>query len=157
MAHRLRVLVDSTYILPAFGIEVEGLTKTDLEKLDELHYLGRVTFYYSDIIWIEVIPKVIKEYEKAGFKPSPIMINEVALMLQSTFKKMEAGSQAIVEALKLRQLGHRDMIDNLLYGIALENDLYLLTMDVEFKKFLSSHNLKHEILITHRKLLNMLT
>jgi len=44
-------------------------------------------------------------------------------------------------------LGHEDMIDNLLYGVALENNAFFLTIDEEFKNFIREKNNLEEIVI----------
>ena len=41
----LKALLDSTYLLPAFGIEVQGLTDKDLEMLREIAVQGKVQLY----------------------------------------------------------------------------------------------------------------
>lgn len=43
-------------------------------------------------------------------------------------------------------LGHEDIIYNLLYGVALENNAFFLTIDEEFKNFIRKNNLE-EIVI----------
>jgi len=152
MAGKLKVLVDSAYVLPAFNIGVKTITSSDLEKLDRLYRLGIVEFYYTDIVWVEIIPKVIREYKRRNMKPQLSRIIEVISVLRETFKHVEADEYAVAEAFKLKQLGHPDMIDNILYGIALRNNMYLLTLDLKFRNFLNEHSLKHNILITHHEL-----
>ncbi len=155
MVNRFGVLIDSSYILPALGIEVRGVSNKDLGELDRLYRSGKVSFHYTSVIWIEIIPKIVREYSKIGLFNPIQRINDVILILQNTFKHIEPGRQALIEATRLRQLGHRDMIDNILYGVAVENNLYLLTMDSTFKEFLKTHNLKHEILLTHKQLFTL--
>ncbi len=152
MKNSIRILVDSTYILPAFKIGVEGVTVKDLLFLDRMYRTGKAIFYYTDIVWIEILPKVIKEYRKLGLRISVEKIGEVVLSLKATFRRANVGSKALEKALELKLLGHRDMIDNLLYGIAWENNLYLLTLDSSFKSFLKENGQRYEFLIHHNQL-----
>jgi len=60
----LKVLLDSTYLLLTFGIEVEGLLDEHLARLREIAVKGRVRFYCSTVTWIEVIGKVCGENQR---------------------------------------------------------------------------------------------
>jgi len=156
MKNKFSVLVDSTYILPAFGIGVQGLNDEDLMKLELLRKRGVVEFYYSDIIWIEVIPKVRREYGKKRERLDVKILIENVETIRETFKIAQVGSKAIEIAFKLREIGHRDMIDNLLYGISIEHQLYLLTLDRIFKSFIKSVGLDVSTIIDHVELFKLL-
>jgi len=156
MKNKFSVLVDSTYILPAFGIGVQGLNDEDLMKLELLRKRGVVEFYYSDIIWIEVIPKVRREYGKKRERLDVKILIENVETIRETFKIAQVGSKAIEIAFKLREIGHRDMIDNLLYGISIEHQLYLLTLDRFFKSFIKSVGLDVSTIIDHVELFKLL-
>ena len=148
----IRVLVDSTYILPAFGIKVIGLGDEVLLKLERLRIRRLVNFFYTDIIWVEIIPKVEKEYRDRNIELTPETFESIIESLYETFTNIAPGLKALREAYRLRMLGHRDMIDNLLYGIAVENNLYLLSQDRVFKEFLRRNNLSYEVLLDHQEL-----
>ena len=148
----IRVLVDSTYILPAFGIKVIGLGDEDLLKLERLRMRRLVDFFYTDIIWVEIIPKVEKEYRDRNIELTLETFESIIESLYETFTNIAPGLKALREAYRLRMLGHRDMIDNLLYGIAVENNLYLLSQDRVFKEFLRRNNLSYEIVVDHQEL-----
>ncbi|MEM3442601.1 MAG: hypothetical protein QXM86_01895, partial [Candidatus Bathyarchaeia archaeon] len=78
-------------------------------------------------------------------------------LLESGFYKwLTPTSEAVKLAFKLRTLGHRDNIDNLLYATSIENNMLLITMDEDFKKFLSKNNFKVNNLINHESLLKRL-
>ncbi len=152
----LRILLDSSYILPAFGIAVKGISREDLLKLEQLRVEGTVQYYYSPIIWIEIVPKVLKEYSARRIAIDTKMFEQAILVLEDSAKRVDPGSVALEIAVKLRILGHRDMIDNILYGIAIENNLLFLTMDKAFREFLQNHGLETSIVIDHKQLFNQL-
>ncbi|MEM2734657.1 MAG: hypothetical protein QXJ19_07880, partial [Candidatus Bathyarchaeia archaeon] len=84
---------------------------------------------------------------------------EVAVrsLLESGFYEwLTPTSNAIKMAFKLRMLGHKDNVDNLLYATSIENNMLLLTMDEEFKKFLLKNNFKVNNLVNHKSLLEKL-
>lgn len=66
---------------------------------------------------------------------------------------MIPSTEDILMAFKLRRVGHRDGIDNLLYATSINRDMTLLTMDRELKELLIKHGLKTDHLMDHRKLL----
>ena len=152
MAKRLKVLLDSSYILPSLGIEVEGLSNDDLLRLELLRTKNLVQFFYSGVVWIEILPKAVKEYSKKGLQLSDDIVQRAVESLMETASHIEPGPVAVTEALRLKQLGHDDMIDNLLYGMAIENNLHLLSMDRNLKLFLKENGLHHNVLIDHKEL-----
>jgi len=60
----LKIIVDTTYLLPIFGISVEGLTNDDLLKLRELVIEGKVKLFCVSVIWSELLGKVYREASK---------------------------------------------------------------------------------------------
>ncbi|ABN69440.1 hypothetical protein Smar_0328 [Staphylothermus marinus F1] len=60
--------------------------------------------------------------------------------------------ESIGNAIYMYRLGHRDMIDNLLYSITLSRKLKLLTVDEELIGFIEKHNLPRNNIITPEQL-----
>ncbi|MBS7656039.1 hypothetical protein KEJ50_06040 [Candidatus Bathyarchaeota archaeon] len=150
----IKVLLDSTYILPSFGIEVEGLSIENIAQLREAGIKGKVKFFCLSVIWIEVMGKICKEKERLRRDIENIIDIAVKSLLDSEFYKwLTPTSNSVKLAFKLRMLGHRDNIDNLLYATSIENDMLFLTIDEEFKNFLLRNNFKVDNLITHEHLL----
>ncbi|MBS7648769.1 MAG: hypothetical protein QXK89_09075 [Candidatus Bathyarchaeia archaeon] len=155
---RVKALLDSTYILPSFGVEVEGLSLDHIAKLREVGIKGKVEFHCLSVVWVEVIGKICREKERLREDLDDVVDVAVKSLLESGFYKwLTPTSNAVKLAFKLRMLGHRDNIDNLLYATSTENNMLLLTMDEDFKKFLLKNNFKVENLVNHEDLLMMLT
>ncbi|MDI9619271.1 MAG: hypothetical protein QFX33_00395 [Candidatus Nezhaarchaeota archaeon] len=153
----LKVLLDSTYILPSFGIEVEGLSADHIVRLREAGVKGEVKFYCLTVVWIEIIGKICRERERLNKNIDDIIEVSVKSLLESGFYKwLTPTSNAVRIAFKLRMLGHKDNVDNLLYATSLDNDMLLLTMDEELKEFLLKNNFKADNLVDHEGLLKML-
>jgi hypothetical protein len=72
------------------------------------------------------------------------------------YHEIETTAKAYEIAIDLYSLGHVDMIDNLLYSIAVLSNLYFLTLDSPFVDFLRKNGL-HEIIITVDELHSNLT
>ncbi|MMZ71798.1 hypothetical protein D1872_354100 [compost metagenome] len=56
--------------------------------------------------------------------------------------------KAVENAVYMYKLGHRDLVDNLLYSIALSRGLRLLTVDGELEAFIEEHGLPRQALAT---------
>lgn len=153
----VKVLLDSTYILPSFGIEVEGLSDEHIVKLREAGVKGKVKYHCLSVVWVEVIGKICREKERLKIDIEDMVDVAVKSLLESGFYKwLSPTVDAVKLAFKLRMLGHRDNIDNLLYATSVENNMLLLTMDEDFKKFLSQNNFKCDNLVNHKSLLKKL-
>jgi len=156
----LKVLLDSTYLLPSFGIKVEGLRDEDLVRLREAAIKGKVEFCCLTVVWVEVIGKVCREARRLRTDLEEIKeILDIAVksLLESKFYKwVEPTPETVKLAFKLRLLGHGDVIDNLLYATSVTNNMVFLTMDKSLKDFLLKQGYKTENLMDHLQLLSRL-
>ena len=153
----LKVLLDSTYILPSFGIEVDGLSDEHLAQLRQARINGKVRFYCLSVVWVEVLGKVYRESKRLKVDIEDIVKIAVTSLLESGFYEwIHPSSDTIRLAFKLRMLGHKDNIDNLLYATSLTNNMIFLTMDDDLKEFLLEHGYETNNLMNHRSLLNKL-
>lgn len=155
MVHR--VLLDSTYLLPTFGIDVEGLSDDDIRILRELG-LGRVRYYCLSVVWVEVLGKVHKEAVRRNITLGEWVNVAIESLLNSGFYDwIYPSSSALKLALELRQKGHRDMIDNLLYGSAISEGMIFLTMDTTFLDFLKRNGYSVDNVFDHVKLIQIMS
>ena len=63
-------------------------------------------------------------------------------MESGRYTRVEEKSEVFTEALELFRLGHKDMVDNVLYASAARLGLLLLTLDEDLKKFVLEKHLK---------------
>lgn len=157
MPGRIKVLLDTSYFLPVFGIAVKGLEVGDLLAIRRHALQGTISLYYASFMWLELLPKVYREARKRGVDVENIVEKAVKSILKADYlKPVDADEHALMTAYKMRCLGHRDMIDNLLYGIASSKDMILVTMDVTLVDFLKKHGLSEAKVMSHKELLTML-
>ena len=150
----LKVLLDSTYLLPSFGIEVEGLQNEHIIQLREAVIKGKIRFYCLTVVWVEVIGKVFRESQRLKLDIEEILDIAIKSLLESGFYEwIQPTSEAVKLAFKLRKLGHRDNIDNLLYAASITNNMIFLTMNKNFKNFLLKEGYKVNNLMNHTQLL----
>ena len=150
----LDVLLDSTYLLPSFGIEVEELSDEHIRALREVWSRGLVCFYCLSVVWIEVIGKVCREARKSGLEISSMINIAIRSLLESgVYEWIDPTPDAIKLAFKLRLVGHKDFIDDLLYATSITKNMIFLTMDDALKDFLVKHGFSVENLMDHEQLL----
>ncbi len=157
MSYINKILIDTTYLLPIFGIEVESFDEQDILKLKMLYEKGKIEFYCLDVIWTELIAKVAKEMIKHHMINETLIDEAVKSILKSgVFKWISPNAEAIKLAFKLRILGHKDMIDNLLYSTAKVKGFIFMSMDESFRNFLRKNNMDVSIIMNHKEIIRSL-
>jgi len=125
----LRLLLDTSYILPTLGVEVPEV-EAALERLLRLRRRGLVEIYYSSVSLLEALAKAAK----LGVPPDAVEQGLIAIA--AGYRAAEAGPEAWLLAYELRRLGLRDMVDAILYATAYTSRLRLLTRDRALRRFL---------------------
>lgn len=125
----LRILLDTSFILPFLGIDVGDAIAS------ALHRLRGYELYYSELSLLEALWKIVKvvSFDRIG------TVLEGLALLRRDLRLVQVDEKAVRIALELYRLGHRDLIDNLLYGISLSQNLRFLTIDRELIDFVKSH------------------
>ena len=127
---KLRLLLDTTYILPAVGVEVEGVEKT-LETLWKLKRRRGVEVYYSHFSIMEALWKLAKlDYD-------PSIVETGLSLIREEFTPANPTPKGYVKALEIKRKGFRDLMDLLLYATALSHGILFLTRDVRLLTFLT--------------------
>ncbi|MCD6095929.1 MAG: PIN domain nuclease [Thermoprotei archaeon] len=125
----LRILLDSTYILPILGVEVEGIDEV-LVVLRRLRRKKRARFYYTEFNILEILGKIAKvRYNR------DIVATGLSL-IQEEFELVHPTVEGYIKALNLKRRGFKDLIDLLLYTTSLTRNLLFLTRDVVLIDFL---------------------
>ncbi len=127
--NRIRILLDTTYLLPIIGIEVEGAEKP-LTILEGLYRSGRAEIYYTPFNILEIVGKLSKmDYDKERVELGLRSIRETLRVTYPT-------TRGYMKALELRRKGFRDLIDLLLYATSKTRKLSFLTRDRDLIDFL---------------------
>ena len=121
----LRILLDTSFILPFLGF------KTSEAVMKALPRLRGHELYYSDLSILEALWKVVKVVKREDLA----IVLEGLKLLKRDLNCVRVDEKALETALNLYTAGRRDLIDNMLYGISLSQDLKLLTIDGELKDF----------------------
>ena len=143
--NQIPILLDTTYIMPIIGIDVEGIEET-LTTLEKLYSHEKIKVYYTPFNILEVIAKLSKiKYNEKRVKLGLKSIRENFTLTHPTTK-------GYIEALKLRSLGFRDLIDLLLYTTAKTRKLKLLTRDQDLISFLKQIGENTTYIITEEEI-----
>ncbi len=128
---RLRLLLDTSYLLPALGVRVRGVERA-LEVLDRLARQEQLEAYYTPFNMVEALAKAAR---------LGVSVRRVALGLRSIrrwLRQLKPTTRVYYVAYRLRCMGFSDMIDLLLYATARVYGVKLLTRDRKLLEFLES-------------------
>lgn len=133
----LKVLLDTSFILPTLGVDTGKEVLKGLKKLAEIkaevHYS---CFSILESLWITARLSRVVDFNVERFRHGLRSIIE-----SRKYKKIEENSDIFNNALRLHMLGHKDMIDNIFYASSIHLNLKLLTLDIELKKFINDKRL----------------
>jgi len=138
----LRVLLDTSFILPSLGIDVGGEVAPALAGLAET----QAEIHYSRFSMLESLWVAARTIQDAKFDAETFKLGVRSIMEGGRYRKVDEDSEIINEALRLYELGHKDMIDNTLYASAARLDLRLLTVDSNLKAFVKEKGLKDTLM-----------
>jgi len=132
-SEKLRLLLDSTYLLPILGVEVEGIRNT-LILLKKLRDKGKTEYYYTPFNLFEIIGKL----SKLRYDLDTVATGLTAI--EEEFKLAQPAREGYLKALTLRARGHRDLIDLLLYTTSKTENIMFLTRDYTLIDFLKENH-----------------
>jgi predicted nucleic-acid-binding protein len=129
--------------------------KTDEVVMNCIEKLRDYEVYYSELSILEALWKITKKIRELSSGQNynrndivEIVVNGIRA-IRRDLNRAEIAEEAVKEAIKLYMLGHRDLIDNILYGIAAtREDMKFLTIDESLKAFIKSRNLRSDVFIS---------
>ena len=139
---KLRILLDTSFILPTLGIDVGESAILGLKKLKEIDCEICVSrFSILESLW--VVLKLLKEgkFDEGIFTSGLKSIFESGMYIF-----VEESENVYKRALNYYLLGHKDMIDNILYAISVEENILFLTLDEELKMFVVENELPNTVI-----------
>ena len=145
--NRLSVLIDTSFLLPALGVEIEE----EAERVIPL--FRKINVYYLEAGLLEAMWKILKIANSKALKRVEAGIDAI----RKTYNLASPPPEAYVEAARIYRAGHKDYIDALHYSTARALNLKLLTIDRQFIEFLLNNEYEVEkIIITPERLRQIL-
>ena len=139
-----KVLLDTSFLLPILGFETSSRVMRAFQRLNSYK------LYYNDISVLEALWKIAKTIK--GTEEELSRIKEGIRALRDTVRYAPIDEEAVKNAMHMYRLGHRDMVDNLLYSIAISKGLKLLTVDDRLVEFVKRRNLPRDNIVTPEEL-----
>jgi len=134
--------VDTTFILPALGINVEK------EALETIKHFYGIHINYLEVSILEALWKIIKIIPKNKLERVQEGINAI----KETYKQINPPPEAYIDAYKMYHDGHKDYIDNLIYSTSRRTETPLLTIDKDLINFLDKKNYPTNNILTPNKI-----
>jgi len=138
----LRVLLDTSFLLPSLGIHVGEEVSKGLKGLADI----RAEIYYSHFSVLESLWVAARLSTSATFDKEIFSTGLRSIIEGNRYRKVEENSKTFNNALRLYMLGHKDMVDNILYASSSHLNLKLLTLDNELKGFIRERGLKDTLI-----------
>ncbi len=137
-----KILLDTSFLLPSLGIEVEQSVTEALSKLND----GKIKLFYSDLSLLECSWMAIKQIKKGNYQDAIYRKGLLSITKTGYYDMVPTDANDYLVALRFYQNGHTDMIDNLLYATALSNQCQFLTIDEQLGRFIKAKKYENIIL-----------
>ncbi len=143
MAGNPILVLDTTYILPLFGIKPQ-ISPSFLGEVKDLWSSGLPGFniYTPSVCLIEVAYKLNQEYRSSKkhevLERYPLILPTVSTSTHVTLFHPQTDQNASHLAMKIRDAGHSDLMDCWIAGTASSLKGILITEDVALQKLLST-------------------
>lgn len=134
-----KLLIDTTFILPTLGIDIEP------HAMKAYRLMGFFDVYYSEISLVEAFWSILRKVEPSAKNIRRLL--EGLGAITRTYNLVIIGPKDYILAYEIYRKGHRDYIDTLLYAIAYNNRLLLLTIDKEFTRFLEEKGYETDLIV----------
>lgn len=138
----LRVLLDTSFILPSLGIEAGREVLNGLRKLADV----KAEVYYSHFSILESLWVAARLSKSPGFDEPRFKLGLRSVLERGRYTKVDEDTETFSEALRLHMIGHKDMIDNILYASSTILNLKMLTVDTELKGFIRDRQLNDTLI-----------
>jgi predicted nucleic acid-binding protein len=137
-----RILLDTSFLLPSLGIAVEQSVTEALSKLND----KRIKPFYSNLSLLESSWMAIKQMKKGNYQDEIYRKGLLSITKTGYYEMVPTDANDYLVALDFYQNGHADMIDNLLYAVALSNRCKFLTIDNQLIRFIKEKKYEDAIL-----------
>ena len=138
----LRILLDTSFLLPTLGIDTGREVARGLKRLSETDN----QLHYSSFSILECLWQLARTGREEASSLEPTKLGLRSIIEGRRYIKTSEDSRVFNEALGLYRMGHRDMIDNILYAVSLHSSLRFLTADNTLREFITSKGLENTLI-----------
>ena len=137
-----KILLDTSFLLPILGFE------TSRDLMDVFEKLVGHTLFYNEISILEALWRIVMVIRWRDEEIERVL--EGIDSIRRTMDNISLNAEAVKKAIGMYRLGHRDIVDNLLYSIAVSKGIKFLTVDKELIEFIEENGLPRENIILPR-------
>ncbi|HEX9913802.1 MAG TPA: PIN domain-containing protein [Candidatus Bathyarchaeia archaeon] len=137
----LKVLLDTSFLLPSLGVDVGREVAKGLRGLAE----AEAEIYYSRFSVLEALWVTARLLRDGAFDGDRFSLGLRSIIDGGRYRLLEEDAHSYSEGLRLYRLGHRDMIDNILYASSVSHGLSFMTLDRELGGFIGEMGLKDNL------------
>ena len=143
-----RFVIDTSYLLPLVGIEVEGLDDDTINKI------FRLKLYYPSSLIPELVGVIIKEVKRNRLDEIPKEVVEGlnSIIYGGFVELIQLEGEDVKTIYDLIKDGCNDIFDAILYATGKRLGIKVLSMDKSFKKFLKEQGYYYEIIVDHTQI-----
>ncbi|TFG21260.1 MAG: type II toxin-antitoxin system VapC family toxin [Promethearchaeota archaeon] len=136
-----KIVLDTTYILPLYGIEVDGLKDLEKNLISLLNgNNSKISLYIPSVTMLEALYKLIREFKLQDDKnilnrypmATRSIVENPVLVIVNPLLHPEISNIA----LNIRSEGHTDLFDCLIAGTAIFHKAILVTQDNELERII---------------------
>jgi PIN domain nuclease of toxin-antitoxin system len=142
------VLLDTSFILPTLGVDIEEISSKELEIMKDLS--RKTNFCCSYTSFVEIFGLLGRRFRSVD--NSAVATGIKSLIESGIYRWVNPSSRALQLAFELRRMGHKDNIDNMLYSIAVDSQMLFLSLDQQLKRFLQKHGYDTDIIVGAKEL-----
>jgi predicted nucleic acid-binding protein len=135
----MRILLDTSFLLPSLGVEVP-------RAAEALENIGEHELYYSNFSVLECF-WVLTSLERKNITIDRDCIQIGLKSIEESYIRAIEDAAVFLDAFQLRRAGHTDIIDCLLYALSLKAGLKFLSFDLELKLFLKDRGFDDTLVI----------
>lgn len=153
MNSRINVLVDSTFLLPTLGVKVTQISDSDMRELARLR--SKVSYFCLHQNLVEILGKVARAMPRDKEASLTVEAGLRSIFESGVYTWVSPSVEEMLVALQLRNEGHKDMIDNMLYATASQRGMLFLSLDRELIDFLNINRYSTSNIVDVKKLRTM--
>lgn len=150
---KIRVLLDTSFILPFFGIMVDDVFPETLESIESA---DNVEFLYPKLLITELVAKIARECVKKSSCPDTLKNDLIDFLATPELTLVEPKAEHLALAIDLRYAGHPDIFDCIAYATARIEKALFLTLDKKLIEFVGNINQETNLFITQQELIKII-
>ena len=132
------ILLDTSFLLPILGFNLGQSVEEGLKRFEKMD----VTLYYSQFSLLEALWTAARSVRRGRFNAGRFKAGLLSLTMSPRFMRITENIKVYIEALRLYEMGHKDIIDNILYQDSRVFNLRFLTVDGELREFIRDGGLR---------------